>query len=73
MDAKQLKCHRGLIRATLHMVNREFGALADDFITLGLLPPGADRYLVLALQTILKPAAPHCLVFFITKQMFTYH
>jgi predicted unusual protein kinase regulating ubiquinone biosynthesis (AarF/ABC1/UbiB family) len=34
---------RGLIRATLHLVNREFGALADDFITLGLLPPGSDR------------------------------
>lgn len=33
----------GLIRATLHMVNREFGELAADFISLGLLPPGADR------------------------------
>ncbi|CAL8466667.1 g6203 [Coccomyxa elongata] len=34
---------KGLIRATLHMVNREYGALADDFITLGLLPTGANR------------------------------
>ena len=33
----------GLIRATLHMVNREFGELAADFVSLGLLPPGADR------------------------------
>lgn len=34
---------RGLIRATLHMVNREFDALADDFVDLGLLPTGANR------------------------------
>ena len=34
---------RGLIRATLHLVNREFGSLADDFMTLGLLPPGSDK------------------------------
>lgn len=34
---------RGLIRATLHMVNREFDALADDFVELGLLPTGANR------------------------------
>ena len=32
-----------LIRATLHLVNREFEALADDFIELGLLPPGSNR------------------------------
>jgi len=25
------------------MVNREFGELAADFVSLGLLPPGADR------------------------------
>ena len=35
--------HRGLIRATLHMVNREFTALANDFEALGLLPPGSDK------------------------------
>lgn len=34
---------RGLIRATLHLVNREFASLADDFMTLGLLPPGSDK------------------------------
>jgi hypothetical protein len=27
----------------LHLVNREFGSLADDFMTLGLLPPGSDK------------------------------
>ena len=25
------------------MVNREFDALADDFVVLGLLPPGSDK------------------------------
>ena len=34
---------RGLIQATLHLVNREFDALADDFVVLGLLPPGSDK------------------------------
>ena len=38
-----LLVRRGLIRATLHLVNREFGSLADDFMTLGLLPPGSDK------------------------------
>ena len=31
-----------MIQATLHMVNREFDELADDFITLGMLPAGSD-------------------------------
>jgi len=26
------------MRATLHLVNREFDSLADDFVTLGMLP-----------------------------------
>lgn len=34
---------RGLIQATLHLVNREYKALADDFITLGMLPPDSDK------------------------------
>jgi len=41
-DRLRLRC-RGLIRATLHLVNREFASLADDFMTLGLLPPGSDK------------------------------
>lgn len=32
-----------LMTATLHLVNREFGALAEDFVALGLLPPGSQR------------------------------
>ena len=38
-----LPIRRGLIRATLHLVNREYLELADDFVMLGLLPPDADR------------------------------
>ena len=37
---------RGLIQATLHLVNREFDALADDFVVLGLLPPGSDKAVI---------------------------
>ena len=42
---------RGLIRATLHLVNREFDALADDFVTLGLLPPGSDKDVIVPALT----------------------
>mmetsp|Transcript_17319 Transcript_17319/g.30923 ORF Transcript_17319/g.30923 Transcript_17319/m.30923 type:complete len:842 (-) Transcript_17319:136-2661(-) len=38
-----LPIRRGLIRATLHLVNREYIALADDFVMLGLLPPDSNR------------------------------
>lgn len=37
------KIRRGLIRATLHLVNREYQSLADDFITLGMLPEDSDK------------------------------
>lgn len=43
MGEIQGSIRRGLIQATLHLVNREFDALADDFVTLGLLPPGSDK------------------------------
>ncbi|XP_064959497.1 uncharacterized aarF domain-containing protein kinase At1g71810, chloroplastic-like isoform X3 [Musa acuminata AAA Group] len=33
----------GFIQACLHMVNRDFDALSNDFITLGLLPPTAQK------------------------------
>ncbi|WVZ13436.1 hypothetical protein V8G54_011002 [Vigna mungo] len=33
----------GFMEACLHLVNRDFDALAKDFVTLGLLPPTADR------------------------------
>ena len=43
VTAHCLMACRGLIQATLHLVNREFDALADDFVTLGLLPAGSDK------------------------------
>ncbi|KAM1210865.1 hypothetical protein ACFX15_002596 [Malus domestica] len=33
----------GFIEASLHLVNRDFGALAKDFVTLGFIPPTADK------------------------------
>ncbi|KAL6211353.1 hypothetical protein ACLB2K_016580 [Fragaria x ananassa] len=33
----------GFIEASLHLVNGDFGALAKDFVTLGLIPPTADK------------------------------
>ncbi|TQE06521.1 hypothetical protein C1H46_007892 [Malus baccata] len=33
----------GFIEASLHLVNRDFGALAKDFVTLGFIPPNADK------------------------------
>ncbi|XP_021820481.1 uncharacterized aarF domain-containing protein kinase At1g71810, chloroplastic isoform X1 [Prunus avium] len=33
----------GFIEACIHLVNRDFGALAKDFVTLGLIPPTADK------------------------------
>ena len=32
----------GLMRAVLHLANREWGLLAQDMVTLGLLPAGGD-------------------------------
>ncbi|KAL7085598.1 hypothetical protein ACP275_14G290400 [Erythranthe tilingii] len=33
----------GFIEACLHLVNRDYDALAEDFVTLGLLPATADK------------------------------
>ncbi|PKI69961.1 hypothetical protein CRG98_009836 [Punica granatum] len=33
----------GFIEACLHLVNRDYDALAKDFVTLGFLPPTADK------------------------------
>ena len=52
---------QALIRATLHMVNREFDALATDFVTLGLLPedtPASREEIIAALQ-----GAQHAYIF----------
>ncbi|KAG2443941.1 hypothetical protein HXX76_002280 [Chlamydomonas incerta] len=45
------KTRNALMTATLHLVNREYGRLAEDFVALGLLPPGTDRVSVLPALT----------------------
>lgn len=40
-----------LIRATLHLVNREFGELTEDLVTLGFLPSGTDKAIVVPALT----------------------
>ena len=53
---------QALIRATLHMVNREFEELANDFVTLGLLPEDSEatvEEVTAALQGA-PPAPPPC-------------
>jgi predicted unusual protein kinase regulating ubiquinone biosynthesis (AarF/ABC1/UbiB family) len=37
-----IRTRQALIRATLHMVNREFESLAADFVTLGMLPENSS-------------------------------
>ena len=34
---------QALIRATMHLVNREYARLSDDFVQLGFLPAGSDK------------------------------
>lgn len=42
MGEIQPAVRQALIRATLHLVNREYERLAEDFVVLGLLPQGTD-------------------------------
>lgn len=51
MGEVDINIRRGLIRATLHLVNREYASLADDFVTLGMLPETADREAVIPALT----------------------
>lgn len=48
---------QGLIRATLHLVNREYEALADDFVTLGMLPKDSDKAKIVPALTSVFAAA----------------
>jgi aarF domain-containing kinase len=55
------KTRQGLVRATLHMVNREFESLATDFVSLGLLPDdstASKQDIVKALTGALCACAP---------------
>lgn len=42
---------QALIRATLHLVNREYELLAEDFVALGLLPRGSNMESVIPALT----------------------
>ena len=45
-----------MVSATIHLANRDWGALVDDFIALGFLPAGCDRGLVLpVIDRVLGP------------------
>ncbi|KAL5714750.1 hypothetical protein ACHQM5_016666 [Ranunculus cassubicifolius] len=47
----------GFIEACIHLVNRDFDALAEDFVTLGLLPPTVQKGVVTeALTDVFKNA-----------------
>ncbi|GAX74122.1 hypothetical protein CEUSTIGMA_g1571.t1 [Chlamydomonas eustigma] len=43
MGTVDTKVRTTLVRATLHLVNREYSALAEDFVKLGFLPEGSDQ------------------------------
>lgn len=43
MGSIDVPIRQALVRATLHLVNREYEALADDIVALGFLPQGSDR------------------------------
>ncbi|KAJ8770965.1 hypothetical protein K2173_022189 [Erythroxylum novogranatense] len=47
-----LELRDGFIATCLHLVNRDFGALANDFVTLGLLPPTANKEAITKALTV---------------------
>jgi predicted unusual protein kinase regulating ubiquinone biosynthesis (AarF/ABC1/UbiB family) len=51
MGSIEPSVRQGLIRATLHLVNREYELLAEDFVTLGFLPRGSDMDAVIPALT----------------------
>jgi hypothetical protein len=45
-----------MVSATIHLANRDWNALIDDFIALDFLPPGADRGLIIpVMDRVLGP------------------
>jgi hypothetical protein len=56
MGSIEPSVRQGLIRATLHLVNREYELLAEDFVTLGFLPRGSDMDAVIPALTGKPPA-----------------
>eukprot|EP00798_Chlamydomonas_sp_ICE-L_P014464 gene14464-20478_t len=57
MGETSLEIRQGLVRATLHLVNKEYESLADDFITLGFLPPDSDKSRIIPALTGVFQAA----------------
>lgn len=51
MGQVDLSIRQALIRATLHLVNGEYGPLAEDFVSLGFLPAGSDKSLIVPALT----------------------
>lgn len=55
-------CREAMVSATIHLANRDWNGLIDDFVALGFLPVGCDRCATahltrLALQRL---ALPYC-------------
>jgi len=45
-----------MVRATIHLANRDWAALVDDFVALGFLPSDADRRLIIpVMDRVLSP------------------
>jgi predicted unusual protein kinase regulating ubiquinone biosynthesis (AarF/ABC1/UbiB family) len=60
MGSIEPSVRQALIRATLHLVNREYERLADDFVALGLLPRGSNMEEVIPALTGMLRATPGC-------------
>ncbi|EFJ46283.1 hypothetical protein VOLCADRAFT_105641 [Volvox carteri f. nagariensis] len=47
---------KGMVAATIHLDNRDWSALVDDFVELGFLPPNPDRALIIpVMDRVLSP------------------
>ncbi|KAG1672433.1 hypothetical protein FOA52_013219 [Chlamydomonas sp. UWO 241] len=57
MGSIDLKVRQALVRATLHLVNKEFSYLAEDIVALGFLPGGSDRSAIVPALTGVFQAA----------------
>lgn len=60
MGSIEPSVRQALIRATLHLVNREYERLADDFVALGLLPRGSNMEEVIPALTGTLRVTPGC-------------
>ncbi|GLC69551.1 hypothetical protein PLESTF_000846400 [Pleodorina starrii] len=50
------KDRQAMVAATIHLANRDWSALIDDFVALGFLPPNPDRALIIpVMDRVLSP------------------